>query len=359
MPHSQRSLPPQLSGVALFEQGAAKPGCKTGGAAEAGSQEGQPDREAQKAAGGGDSPEDVCSPAAQEVALDKKALLERIKFFESASQKNCPDSKEQLAAANEKLAKLQQAELDNKPVDEQVKKARKAVEACTKAKEKAEKEKSDLAAKIEELQEKNSNVQARIDKASEELEAAKQSLELVLKKHIEVAPAGNAASDATMDSAKMFAAMHDMVQLLAATNGVKAEDPGTTKFVEQLRTLQQMWEAMQGAAMVAQQPSQQPDLAQQHQQLLDDEKEFAEATARVPPQQQHEIAVEKSGQNATVAQPALSDESSQCDVWMDHVATLTGGSTDDLSEKQRAAAAAVARLQHQVGESIAKRLKVL
>ena len=326
-----------------------------------------------KAAAGSAPGSDSATPAASEQgssgtqmdaaeprpAFDKKMLQERVRFYESAGQKDGPDAKELLAAAKEKLAQLQRAELDSKPVDEQVKRARRSVEACSRIKEKAEKEKNELAEKIKELQEKSGEAQARIDKATEELDAAKQNLELVLKKHLDAAPAVNAAADAAGDAAKMFAAMHDMVQLLAAKKGVRPDDPATSLFVGQLREMQQHWGIVQAPSRPVQLSS---ERGEEQQNLQDRQppllQNAASLRAKSEQQQGHVHPQLPTDQAASTGVLGVPGSTGECDIWMEHVAALAGGSVDDLSDEQRSAAAAMAKLQPPDQESIAKRLKV-
>ena len=97
----------------------------------------------------------------QEKGVSAKALRERISFFESDGQKDCPDAQRLLQEARERLAEAKQAELDKKPVDEQARRARKRVDACVRAIEKTAKEDKALLDKLAELQVSRDKIRQR------------------------------------------------------------------------------------------------------------------------------------------------------------------------------------------------------
>ena len=178
---------------------------------------------------------------------------------------------------------------------------------------------------------------------------------MVLKKHIENgAPAGNAADTASVpapsvDNVQLFAAMQDIVEVVAAKAGVSDKDPAAKLFVEQFQKIKVCWQAIEEQERGRQLEEDQRASAQLQQ---------SQRLSEQPGQQTTQPGASSQNHDARGAQPAVVGAGEGDDAWMGHIADLTGGSIESLSEEQRAAAAAIAKLRPQDQESFAKRLKV-
>ena len=250
-------------------------------------------------------------------AFDKKVLYERIKFYESVGQKDCPDSKEQAAKAREKLTELQKAELDSKPVDEQVKKARRHVEACCRAMDKADKEHNEFQDKIKELQEKCEEARAKKTKASEEHEAAKRDLNLILKKHSDASAHAPNSGAATLDWSEMAEGCSEVLKALPP-DILEQQGLDSASLVEQLQRFTACREAARARRAAAE--------AAAEKQLAEEEAGNAAASAaalgHAPlPGRQHAFA------HAEAAKPVIVDD----DVLMG----LCEGSDEELAKAAR------------------------
>ena len=180
----------------------------------------------------------LAAKESQEKHASANALQERISLVESAGQKDCLEAQRLLEEAKAQLAEAKKAEMAKKPVDEQVRRARKRVNACTRAIEETAKEDKALEEKLAELQAARDKILQRQAVEAGELEEAKRDLELVLRRHIQepVAPAATG-----MDTAKLFDAVQDIVELVATKAGVDGSDPAAKLFIEQFKFIRGCW----------------------------------------------------------------------------------------------------------------------
>ena len=173
----------------------------------------------------------------QQEGADKQALLEAIKFYKRADQKDRPGIKELLDREEGKLAELQKAELSKKPLDEQVRRSQKKVESCDKFVERLAKESRDLADRMDKLRAQQQELQSKQASAEEELAQAKRCRDQLLQSHSTVPPSAVADS-----SGGIFDTVGDMVQLLAARMGTTS---GSQQLLEHLQQCRNQWMAMQ------------------------------------------------------------------------------------------------------------------
>ena len=289
-------------------------------------------------------------PAGINYRMEIQAVHERIKFFESPSQRNRSDSAKFLAEEKQKLTMLEKEAMDSKPVCEQVRKAHRAVEQCSRAKEKLEKENGDVMDKIAELQETSRAIRLAIAKADVDLAEAKQKLDLIHKKHI-VPPHGSAADAAPpMDPAALCSQMQQLVQLLSGQEIFSADAPHLQALDGALDKIKEFYSKGR-PQQVSTHEAERLECLRLQQDLDNQAAAFAEAEAHQRAQNQQEPIPQlpcKAGAGAG-AQLAVRANEGGSDDFMDDDASAGGASAGILE--------AIAKLQPQERENIAKRLR--
>jgi len=291
----------------------------------------------------------------EEEEVDKKesikALLERIAFFKGPSQKDMPGSKDKLKEAELELEAVRKADLQTKPVDEQVRRARQKKEACSRALERSKKAQQELVEKEAKLQQEMAAGVEKIAKEVAELAEAEQQMELVLQRGgAKGGDSGDGSSPSPVQPsvAQMFEFMRSWTVAVAAKQEGGTEAPAAKEFANSLNSLE--------SAIVAMQAEKQESDKQAAEQIrLQKEQQQQQLLQQQQRQKEQENAVRASGGPAVAATASGAPELGNGSKLLDFMESIMGACDKWSDESKANARKELTKLPD--GESAAKKLK--